>query len=169
VLFRESLKIFELYSTIAQITIHHRGLIQHSQRRSKPNPIKAPQNGRDVLSKFAIETSWNAVWSWCGLVLHPPLLSNPRRSNTPEVWLRLRRAVVFCAVAIGPRDQPWGCPEETRNGMQVGKKNHFHKRSQRSRRQSPLDVKAPNGLEPDEISGRFKGARSKRRDSADDT
>jgi hypothetical protein len=53
--------------------------------------------------------------------------------------------------------------------MQAGQKNDFHKRSQRSRRQSPLDVKAPNGLEPDEISGRFKGARSKRRDSADDT
>jgi predicted nucleic acid-binding Zn ribbon protein len=41
---------------------------------------------------------------------------------------------VFCAVAIGPRDQPWVCSEETRNGMQVGKKNDFHKRSRRSRR-----------------------------------
>src|SRR5262249_18037243 len=68
--FSKSLKIFELYSAIAQITVHHRGLIEHPKRCSKPNPIKAAQNGRDVLSKFAIETLWNAVWSWCGLVLH---------------------------------------------------------------------------------------------------
>src|SRR6516225_5916568 len=28
------------------------------------------------------KTLWNAVRSWCGLVLHPPLLPNPRRSVT---------------------------------------------------------------------------------------
>src|SRR6516225_1617191 len=28
------------------------------------------------------KTLWNAVRSWCGLVLHPPLLPNPRRSIT---------------------------------------------------------------------------------------
>ena len=57
--------VFELLLT-SPATIHHRGLIQHPQRCSKPNAIKAAQNGRDVLAKFAIETLWNAVRSWCG-------------------------------------------------------------------------------------------------------
>src|ERR1700746_476077 len=59
--FSKCLKIFELYSTIAQITIHHRGSIQHPQLCSKPNPIKAAPDSRDVLSKFDIEALWNAV------------------------------------------------------------------------------------------------------------
>jgi hypothetical protein len=59
--FSKGLKISELYSAVAQITIHHRGLIQHPQRGSKPNPIEAAQNGRDVMAEFAIETLWNAV------------------------------------------------------------------------------------------------------------
>src|SRR5258708_35107428 len=92
-------KRFELIKSnpaIGQISVHHRGLIEHPQRRSKSDPIKAAKNRRDMLAKFAIETLWNAVWYWYGLVLHPPFLPTPRRSNTHHFWLRLRRAATFC-------------------------------------------------------------------------
>jgi hypothetical protein len=56
----------------------------------------AYQNGRDLLTKFALETLWNAIWYWYGLVLHPLFLPKPHgRSNTRLFWLRLCRAATF--------------------------------------------------------------------------
>jgi hypothetical protein len=38
-----------------------------------------------MLAKFAIETLWNAVWHWYGLVLHPPFLPKPTAFQNPPL------------------------------------------------------------------------------------
>jgi hypothetical protein len=46
----------------------------------------AYQNGRDLLTKFALETLWNAIWYWYGLVLHPPFLPKPTGALIPACF-----------------------------------------------------------------------------------
>src|SRR5258708_6545908 len=77
-------ELFEQHATATQIKIHLSRIKQHPQTSAETNPIKAAQNMRDLLAKFVIKTFRNAVWCWCGLVFHPPLLPTPTALQHPR-------------------------------------------------------------------------------------
>ena len=87
-------ELFEQHATATQIKIHLSRIKQHPQTSAETNPIKAAQSMRDLLAKFVIKTFRNAVWCWCGLVSILRFYQLQRRSNTQDLWLRLRRAVI---------------------------------------------------------------------------
>jgi hypothetical protein len=63
-----------------------------------------------------------------GLVLHPPLLPNPRRSNTPDMWLRLCRAASFCSKNLcAVSFRPGGEPESTLQIVLANKEARFRR------------------------------------------